>query len=462
MPTQTEIVVRPLTSFLGAEIESVDASRAILPGVLTQLNDALIKSQLLVLRNQTLTVEQQIAFSVNFGELEQFSPHPHYPQHREIFPVSNQAEDGYLNVGHYWHHDGSFLETPTHLSLFYFLKAPLKGGDFLFTNMYLAYETLPEALKQQVESLETIHRNGVVHYGIGYPNTPGIYTAEQVAGWQQVTDAVHARGGRIFLQLWHAGRVAHPSLLPEGKLPIAPSAIPANCMADTAQGQQPHVTPRALELNEIPEIVTQFQQGAKNAIAAGFDGVEIHSANGYLLDQFLQDNSNQRSDEYGGSVENRARLLLEVVRAVVEVWGQGKVGVRVSPSSAFNDMQDSNPTATFSYVANALNPFGLAYLHAIEPRIQGNVTIAETGKGLGARFFRSIFQGSIVTAGGYNCEMGEATLQENSADFVAYGRLFLANPDLPKRFALNARLNRYDRNTFYSNGEQGYTDYPAI
>jgi N-ethylmaleimide reductase len=302
----------------------------------------------------------------------------------------------------------------------------------------------------------------VTRNGIGYPNTPGIYTSEQVAGWQQVTEAVHAQGGRIFLQLWHAGRVAHPSLLPVGEIPIAPSAIAANCMADTAGGQQPHVTPRALALAEILEIVEQFQIGAKNAIAAGFDGVEIHSANGYLLDQFLQDGSNQRSDEYGGSVENRARLLLAVVQAVVEVWGQEKVGVRLSPSSAFNDMQDSDPTATFSYVADALNQFGLAYLHVIEPRIQGNITIAETGKGLGARFFRSIFQGSIVTAGGYTCEMGEAVLQEDSADFVAYGRLFLANPDLPKRFALNAALNRYDRSTFYSRGEPGYTDYPAI
>ncbi len=302
----------------------------------------------------------------------------------------------------------------------------------------------------------------VARNGIGYPNTPGIYTSEQVEGWKQVTDAVHAKGGRIFLQLWHAGRVAHPSLLPPGEIPIAPSAIPANCMADTVEGQQPHVTPRALALEEIPEIVAQFQQGARNAVAAGFDGVEIHSANGYLLDQFLQDNSNQRSDEYGGSVENRVRLLLEVVQAVVEVWGKGKVGVRLSPSSTFNDMKDSNPMATFSYVADALNQFGLGYLHMVEPRIQGNVTIAEDGKGLGAKFFRSIFQGSIVTAGGYTRDTGEAMLQENSADFIAYGRLFLANPDLPKRFALNATLNRYDRNTFYTNSERGYTDYPAI
>ena len=298
--------------------------------------------------------------------------------------------------------------------------------------------------------------------GIGYPNTPGIYNSAQVEGWKQVTEAVHNQGGRIFLQLWHAGRVAHPSLLPDGEIPIAPSAIKADCMADTADGQQPHVIPRALKLSEIPDIVEQFRQGAKNAIAAGFDGVEIHSANGYLLDQFLQDNSNQRQDEYGGSIENRARLLKDVTQAVVEVWDKGRVGVRLSPSSTFNDMHDSHPKAIFSYVAQALNKFDLAYLHVVEPRIQGNITIADDGTGLGARFFRSIFQGSIITAGGYTRETGEAILQDNHADFVAYGRLFLANPDLPKRFALSSALNHYDRNTFYSSGEHGYTDYPTL
>lgn len=298
--------------------------------------------------------------------------------------------------------------------------------------------------------------------GIGYPNTPGIYNSAQVEGWKQVTEAVHNQGGRIFLQLWHAGRVAHPSLLPDGEIPIAPSAIKADCMADTADGQQPHVIPRALKLSEIPDIVEQFRQGAKNAIAAGFDGVEIHSANGYLLDQFLQDNSNQRQDEYGGSIENRARLLKEVTQAVVEVWDKRRVGVRLSPSSTFNDMHDSHPKAIFSYVAQALNKFDLAYLHVVEPRIQGNITIADDGTGLGARFFRSIFQGSIITAGGYTRETGEAVLQDNHADFVAYGRLFLANPDLPKRFALSSALNPYDRNTFYSSGEHGYTDYPTL
>jgi N-ethylmaleimide reductase len=298
--------------------------------------------------------------------------------------------------------------------------------------------------------------------GIGYPNTPGIYTEAQIAGWKLVTEAVHNRGGRIFLQLWHAGRVAHPSLLPVGEIPIAPSPIKANCTADTASGQQPHVTPRALEISEIPDIIEMFQQGAKNALLAGFDGVEIHSANGYLLDQFLQDNSNQRQDNYGGSVEKRSRLLLQITQAVVEVWGQGKVGVRLSPSSGFNDMRDSNPKALFSYVVEALNKLNLAYLHLIEPRIQGNVTISDDGTGLGAQFFRSIFTGSIITAGGYTCETGEAIIQENHADFVAYGRLFLANPDLPQRFALSKEFNRYNRSTFYSSGEEGYVDYPTL
>ncbi len=298
--------------------------------------------------------------------------------------------------------------------------------------------------------------------GIGYPNTPGIYNQTQVEGWKQVIDAVHKEGGRIFLQLWHAGRVAHPSLLPSGEMPVAPSAIAANCMADTTDGQQPHVTPKALTLAEISGIVEAFQKGAKNALDAGFDGVEIHGANGYLLDQFLQDNSNHRTDEYGGEIANRARSLLEVTQAVIEVWGKEKVGVRLSPSSTFNDMHDSNKTATFSYVGDALNKFNLAYLHIVEPRIQGNVTITDDGTGLGARFFRSIFQGSIITAGGYDRESGEAVLQNNDADFVAYGRLFLANPDLPLRFALSKPLNRYDRNTFYSSGAQGYIDYPTL
>jgi N-ethylmaleimide reductase len=299
-------------------------------------------------------------------------------------------------------------------------------------------------------------------FGIGYPNTPGIYSREQVEGWKRVTESVHAKGGRIFLQLWHAGRVSHPLLQPDGEIPVAPSAIKPEGMAATPQGEKPYVMPRALDIEEIPEIIEQFRTGAKNALEAEFDGIEIHSANGYLLDQFLQDNSNQRTDKYGGSVENRARLLLEVTEAVKSVWGVGKVGVRLSPSSSFNDMHDSNRTETFGYVADALNQFDLAYLHIIEPRIQGNITVEDDGTGLGARHFRSIYKGTLVAAGGYTRETGETILSEGHADLVAYGRLFLANPDLPDRFATNSPLNKYDRATFYSSGEQGYIDYPTL
>ncbi|GAB1542267.1 alkene reductase [Scytonema sp. NUACC21] len=298
--------------------------------------------------------------------------------------------------------------------------------------------------------------------GAGYPNVPGIHTLQQVNSWKQVTKAVHAKGGHIFLQLWHAGRASHPLLQPDRELPIGPSAIKAEGTVVTPEGEKPFPTPRALKMEEIPEIVEQFRQGAKNALTAEFDGVEIHSANGYLLDQFLQDNSNQRTDKYGGSVENRARLLLQVTEAVVSVWGPNRVGVRLSPSSTYKDMHDSNPINTFGYVVDALNRFDLAYLHIIEPRIKGNETTDDEGQGLGVRYFRPIFKGSLIAAGGYTRETGEAILAEGLADLVAYGRLFLANPDLPKRFALNTPLNKYDRSTFYTSGERGYIDYPTL
>jgi len=307
--------------------------------------------------------------------------------------------------------------------------------------------------------------------GLGYPSTPGIYSQEQVEGWRLVTNAVHERGGRIFLQLWHVGRISHPSLQPDGALPVAPSAITPEGEASTFEGPQPFVTPRALEIDEIPGIVEQYRQGAKNALAAGFDGVEIHSANGYLLDQFLQDGSNQRTDQYGGSIENRARLLVEVTEAVTSVWGAERVGVRLSPTGTFNSMYDSNPAALFSYVASALNRFGLAYLHLVEPRADadalkrwakdiGNLDDKEVG--LAARYFRPIFTGTIISAGGYDRELGNAVLAAGDADLVAYGRLFIANPDLPERFALNAPLNTPDRLSFYGGDERGYTDYPSL
>jgi N-ethylmaleimide reductase len=298
--------------------------------------------------------------------------------------------------------------------------------------------------------------------GMGYPSTPGIHSPEQVEGWKLITKAVHEKGGRIFLQLWHVGRISHPSLQPGGALPVAPSASAPEGEALTYEGQKPFVTPRALETEEIPGIVEQYRQGAENALAAGFDGVEIHAANGYLLDQFLQDSTNKRTDEYGGAIENRARLILEVTEAVTNVWGSDRVGIRLSPSGTFNDMHDSNPGETFSYVVKALNRFNLAYLHLVEPRADDNFTPGESSNGFPSSFFRPIYNGTIISAGGYDREQGNEVLTAGEADLVAYGRLFIANPDLPQRFALNAELNKPDRSTFYGGDEKGYTDYPFL
>jgi N-ethylmaleimide reductase len=272
---------------------------------------------------------------------------------------------------------------------------------------------------------------------------------------------VHQKGGHIFLQLWHVGRISHPSLQPNGELPVAPSAIAPEGMASTYTGEQPYVTPRALDTAEIPGIIAQYRQAAENALAAGFDGVEVHGANGYLLDQFLQDGSNQRTDQYGGSIANRARLLLEVTEAVVGVWGADRVGVRLSPSGTFNSMQDSDPTALFDHAVESLDRLGLAYLHLIEPRwISANP--ANDIASLAIGHFRQLYHGTLITAGGYDREQGNAVVAAGSADLVAYGRLFISNPDLPERFSLNAPLNSYDRSTFYGGNAQGYTDYPSL
>ncbi|MBI4785124.1 MAG: alkene reductase [Oscillatoriophycideae cyanobacterium NC_groundwater_1537_Pr4_S-0.65um_50_18] len=297
--------------------------------------------------------------------------------------------------------------------------------------------------------------------GLGYPLTPGIHSSEQIAGWQLVTQAVHEKGGRIFLQLWHVGRISHPSLQPNGELPVAPSAIAPQGMASTFTGEQPFVTPRALELDEIPGIVADYRQAAENALTAGFDGVEVHGANGYLLDQFLQDGSNHRTDAYGGSIENRARLLLEVMEAVVGVWGSDRVGVRLSPSGTFNDMADSDPTALFGYVISALNRFDLAYLHLVEPRWTSETTETDLGA-LTASAFRPLYSGTLIAAGGFDRDQGNAVIAAGKADLVAYGRLYISNPDLVERFAANAALNPYDRSTFYGGDERGYIDYPTL
>lgn len=293
--------------------------------------------------------------------------------------------------------------------------------------------------------------------GLGYPSTPGIHSPEQVAGWKLVTDAVHQEGGRIFLQLWHVGRISHPDLQPDRALPVAPSAIAPKGEAATYEGMKPFVTPRALETSEISGIVEQYRQGAQNALFAGFDGVEVHGANGYLLDQFLRDGSNQRTDEYGGSIENRARLLLEVTEAVAGVWGADRVGVRLSPSGTFNDMHDSNPIATFGYAAKALNRFGLAYLHIVEVT---EADLRHGGTEVPTSYLRDQFTGTLMVNAGYNRDSGNAVLAKGEADLVSFGTLFLANPDLPRRFALNAPVNQPDPTTFYGGGEKGYTDYP--
>ena len=301
--------------------------------------------------------------------------------------------------------------------------------------------------------------------GIGLPQTPGIYSPEQIEGWQLVTQAVHDHGGRMFLQLWHGGRCSHPSLQPNGELPVAPSAIaPGEELALTASGEEvPFVVPRALETTEISGIIAQYRQAAQNAQVAGADGVEIHGASGYLLDQFLQDNCNKRTDDYGGSIENRARLLLEVTEAVINVWGSERVGVRLSPSSTFQDMADSNPEALFNYVVTQLDRLALAYLHIVEPRIKGSHdNLTENKIQLGVAHFRPLYHGTLITAGGYTRETGEAVLTNGDADLVAYGRLLIANPDLPYRFACNAPLNPYHRPTFTGGDEHGYTDYPFL
>jgi N-ethylmaleimide reductase len=289
--------------------------------------------------------------------------------------------------------------------------------------------------------------------GVGYIRTPGIHSAEQIAGWTVITDAVHRGGGKIFLQLWHVGRISHPDFH-GGELPVAPSAIAPQGQTYTYKGLQTMVTPRALELAELPGIVEQYRKGAENAKAAGFDGVEIHGANGYLLDQFLRDGTNKRTDAYGGSVENRARLPLEVTQAVISVWGPDRVGYRISPNGVFNSMSDSNPAETFSYIADQLNKLGIVYLHAVDPVADGDKRLSPV--------LRKKFDRTYIVCGGYGADTGHAAIRNGEADLVAFGQPFIANPDLPKRYQLNAPLSTPDRDTFYAGDEKGFADYPAL
>ena len=293
---------------------------------------------------------------------------------------------------------------------------------------------------------------------VGYPAIPCIYTAEQTEGWKKITTAVHENNGHIFIQLWHVGRISHPDYH-HGELPVAPSAICPQGNAITYSGMQPFVTPRALSVVEIQGIVEDYRQAAKNALEAGFDGVEIHAANGYLLDQFLRDGSNQRTDEYGGSVENRSRFLLAVVEAVVSVWGADKVGVRLAPSGTFNDMSDSAPETLFTYVFTQLNSFNLAYVHvvdALESDIRHGAKVVELAA------LRAAYKGKLIVCGGYDYARANAAIAQGLADAVAFGQLYIANPDLVERFAIGAVLNEPDNSTFYGGTEKGYTDYPTL
>jgi N-ethylmaleimide reductase len=285
---------------------------------------------------------------------------------------------------------------------------------------------------------------------------PGIYNDAQVEGWKQVTDAVHAKGGQIILQIWHGGRACHP-LMNSGATPVAPSAIPiTNDEIHTPNGKVAHGTPRALEDDEIPTIIAGFKSAAINAKAARFDGVEVHAANGYLLDEFLRDGSNKRSGAYGSSIENRARLLLEVLDATIEVWGCDRVGLRVSPINSYNSMIDSDPIATYTWLATKLNDYNLAYFHLMRADFLGE----QSGDIVSP--IRSIYRGILVGNMGYSAEEAEQAIAAGQLDAVAFGVPFLANPDLPERFAKQAELNAPDSSTFYSPGPKGYTDYPYL
>jgi N-ethylmaleimide reductase len=295
--------------------------------------------------------------------------------------------------------------------------------------------------------------------GIGFVRTPGIHSPEQVAGWKSVTEAVHSKGGRIFLQLWHVGRVSHPDLL-GGMLPVGPSALPVHEELHTPKGKQEIPVPHELTIPEIGGIIDQFRSAAVNAKEAGFDGVEIHGANGYLLDQFLRDGSNNRTDTYGGSTENRVRLPFEIAVAVAEVWGAGLVGYRISPHFMLHGMSDSDPRTTFSSLAKELSHLGIGYLHLVEA-VGGRVGAVPPEKTI-APLIRERFDGALILNGGYDVLSAEQVIEDGLADMVSFGVPFIANPDLPRRFATGASLNAPDSTTYYAGEEKGYTDYPAL
>jgi hypothetical protein len=345
------------------------------------------------------------------------------------------------------------------------LLQPIKIGAFHLKNRVVlapltrcrAVDRVPTGLMRDYyvqragAGLMLTEATSVSAMGVGYPDTPGIWSKSQVAGWRTITDAVHQAGGQILLQLWHVGRVSHPSYLKDA-LPVAPSAIAPKGHVSLIRPKTDYVVPRALETHELPGIVNEYRQGAINAKEAGFDGVEIHGANGYLLDQFLQDSTNKRADAYGGSIENRARLMLEVADACIEVWGADRVGMHLAPRGDAHDMGDSNPRATFGYVARELGKRKIAFLCLRE----------HLGEGRIGPELKKVFGGALIANEKFTQDTAEATIAGGEADAVAFGQLFIANPDLPARFASGAKLNTPDPATFYASGPKGYTDYPAL
>jgi 2,4-dienoyl-CoA reductase-like NADH-dependent reductase (Old Yellow Enzyme family) len=330
------------------------------------------------------------------------------------------------------------------------IMAPLtrqRAGDIRVPNALMAKYYAERASAGLIISEAT----SVTPQGLGYAATPGIWSQEQVEGWKLVTSAVHAAGGKIFLQLWHVGRVSDPMFL-SGELPVAPSAIAPQGNVSLVRPQRPFVTPRALELAEIPGIVDAYRKGAENAKAAGFDGVEVHGANGYLLDQFLQDSTNKRTDAYGGSIENRARLLLEVTDACIDVWGADRVGMHLAPRGDAHTMGDSDAAATFGYVARELGKRKIAFIAARESLGDNR---------LGPQL-KEAFGGPYIANEKFTKESAQKVLDAGEADAIAWGQLFIANPDLPRRFELDAPLNQPNPATYYAEGETGYTDYPAL
>jgi N-ethylmaleimide reductase len=298
----------------------------------------------------------------------------------------------------------------------------------------------------------------------GWLGAPGLYSDEQVRGWKKIVDAVQRKGGHMFAQLWHTGRSSHVEMT-GGEMPVAPSVDPAywqdaDHLVSTPGGWVQPSPHRALSVPEIAAIVEDYRRAAQRAMDAGFEGVELHGANGYLVDEFLQDGSNRRTDEYGGAIENRARFLFEVVAAMISVWGKNRVAVRLGPNGTWNGMSDSDPGALFSYVAGKLNDYGLAYLHIIEPRVKGNQVIHEGQAPVASEQLRKIFHGKLIAAGGFEPNTAYAIVEKGDADAVTFGRHFLANPDLPRRIREGLPLNAYDRKTFYTFDAKGYTDYP--